>query len=123
MESQAKSQYDYRVEQLRQGGCDEREIRELTRSVIVKRAVDEVKDYADYQRYVRKSPERYDQVQSKVARNLKVQKSVNRRTRKDRGGPSESNGSQNRASQYKWTYEEFAQSPPKRSKSPKYKSS
>jgi hypothetical protein len=60
LESQAKSHYDYRVDQLRQGGYDEREIRELTRSVIVKKAVDEVKEYADYQRFVRKSPERYD---------------------------------------------------------------
>jgi hypothetical protein len=56
-----------------------------------------------------------------VARNLKVQKSVNRRSIKDRGGYGDST-SQNRASDYKWTYEEFAQSP-KRSKSPKYKSS
>ncbi len=55
---------------MRQGGYDEREIRELTRSYIVKKAVDEVHEYADYQRHVRKSPERYNHVQSKVARNL-----------------------------------------------------
>ena len=60
LESQAKSHYDYRVDQLRQGGYDEREIRDLTRSVIVKKAVDEVKEYADYQRHVRRSPERYE---------------------------------------------------------------
>ena len=72
MEAQAKNQYDYHVEKLKENGYSEREIRDLTRSVIVKRAVDEVKGYADYQRYVRKSPERYENVQSKVARNLKV---------------------------------------------------
>jgi hypothetical protein len=71
---------------MRQSGYDEREIKELTRSYILKKAVHEVQEYADYQRHVRRSPERYDQVQSKVARNLKVQKSVNRRSRKDRGG-------------------------------------
>jgi hypothetical protein len=45
---------------MRQNGHDEREIRELTRSYIVKKAVHEVQEYADYQRHVRKSPERYE---------------------------------------------------------------
>jgi hypothetical protein len=129
MESQAKSHYDYQLEQMRQSGYNEREIKELTRSYILKRAVDEIHEYADYQRHVRKSPERYDHVQSKVARNLKVQKNVvnSRRSRKDRSGHTgpqyaDSPSQQNRASEYRWTYEEFA-NPPKRSKSPKYKSS
>jgi len=83
-------------------GYPERDIIDLTRSVIVKKAMDEVKEYADYQSYTRRHPERYEHVQSKVARNLVVQKSANRRTRKDRG--SQERGS----SGYKWTYEEFA---------------
>ena len=122
LEAQSKEIYDHQIDELRHNGYDERKIRELTRAVILKKSVDEIKEYADYQKYVRKSPERYEHVQSKVARNLKVQKSSNRRTRKERVGPNQDSTSQNRASEYKWTYEEFAQ-PPKRSKSPKYKSS
>ena len=57
---------------MKNSGYGDSEIRELQRSFIVRRAVDECKEYADYQRHVRKSPERYDHVQSKVARNLKV---------------------------------------------------
>ena len=40
--------YDYQIDQLRHSGYPERDIRDLTRSVIVKKAVDEVKEYAEY---------------------------------------------------------------------------
>ena len=72
LEAQSKENYDHQVDELRHNGYDERKIRELTRAVILKKSVDEIKEYADYQKYVRKSPERYVHVQSKVARNLKV---------------------------------------------------
>jgi hypothetical protein len=76
------------------------ELREVSRSVIVAKAVDECKQYADYQNYVRKSPSRYDKVESKVARNLEVRKSVTRRSRKERAA----NASE--AKPFVWRYEE-----------------
>lgn len=52
--------------------------------------MDKVQDHADYMNFVRHSPSHYDHVGSKVARNLKVQKSANRRTRKERQNAAES---------------------------------
>ena len=60
---------------------NEIEVREYERAVIIQKAVDNIMDRADYLKQVRVSPERYGHVRSKVARCLKVQKSVNRRTR------------------------------------------
>ena len=43
-----------------------------------------MKDHAEYVKSVRRSPDRYGHVQSKVKRCLAVRKSVNRRSRKQR---------------------------------------
>ncbi len=72
------------------GTYRESEIRYIERAQIIATAIDKVQEEADYMNYVRHSPSRYDHVGSKVARNLKVQKSANRRTRKDRQNGAES---------------------------------
>lgn len=41
---------------------------------------------AEYKTYIRKSPQRYGHVKSKVARCLKVQKSINRRNKQIKSG-------------------------------------
>jgi|LauGreDrversion4_2_1035121.scaffolds.fasta_scaffold1364565_2 hypothetical protein len=59
--------------------------------------------------YVRHSPSRYEHVGSKVARNIKVQKSANRRTRKERQQvAAESLGykAERFESPYKWKVED-----------------
>lgn len=72
------------------GNYRESEIRNIERAQIIATAIDKVQEQADYMNYVRHSPSRYDHVGSKVARNLKVQKSANRRTRKERQNAAES---------------------------------
>jgi len=58
--------------------------------------------------YVRHSPSRYEHVGSKVARNIKVQKSANRRTRKERQVAAESSAfkAERFESPYKWKVED-----------------
>lgn len=83
MESQAKHDYDQRIDALRNNKyADEDDVHNFEKAEIIKRSVDKIFERATYQSHVRRSPERYDHVKSKVARCLKVQKSVNRRTRK-----------------------------------------
>jgi hypothetical protein len=77
---------------IRGAGASERELREIERSVIVSKALENVKDHADYQRVVRVSPKRYSHVQSKVARCLKVQSNATKRTRKVRQDSGDVNG-------------------------------
>lgn len=84
------------------GHLSESEVQEISRSVIVAKAVDECRQYADYQNYVRRSPARYDKVGSKVARNLEVRKSVTRRSRKERAGGIASS----EAKPFVWRYED-----------------
>lgn len=85
------------------GHLSESEVQEISRSVIVAKAVDECRQYADYQNFVRRSPSRYDNIGSKVARNLEVRKSVTRRSRKERanGGVASSE-----AKPFVWRYED-----------------
>lgn len=83
LESQAKLDYDQRLEALRlRGDLSEAALRHFERSVIIEKSVKHCKERATYQGNVRRSPERYDHIKSKVARCLQVQKSVSRRTRK-----------------------------------------
>ena len=72
------------------GNYRESEIRNIERAQIIATAIDKVQEQTDYMNYVRLSPSRYDHVGSKVARNLKVQNSANRRTRKERQNAAES---------------------------------
>jgi hypothetical protein len=89
------------------GHYRESEIKKIERAQIIAEAMDDVKQHADYMSFVRHSPSRYDHVQSKVARNLKVQKSANRRTRKDRHNVvAESAYKAEKASSYKWQVED-----------------
>lgn len=82
MESQAKYQYDAQIDAMRRSGdYNTREVKEYERSIIIQKSIDNIRDRADYLQFVRSSPKRYDHVESKVARCLKVQKKVNRRTR------------------------------------------
>jgi hypothetical protein len=62
----------------------ESEVRQALKAAVVHKARGLVKERAQYAETVRRSPERYGHVQSKVKRNLNVQKSVNRRSRKQR---------------------------------------
>jgi hypothetical protein len=40
--------------------------------MLIKKTIDDVKERAEFQNFLRNSPERYKEVKSKVARNLKV---------------------------------------------------
>jgi hypothetical protein len=83
MESQARHEYDQKIDALRHNLNDD-DVHDYEKAEIIKKSVDKIFERATYQSHVRRSPERYDHVKSKVARCLKVQKSVNRRTRKQR---------------------------------------
>jgi len=61
------------------GEVSEDEVRELEKSVIIKKSIDYLKERSEHLKYIRRSPRRYDQVQSKVARCIEVQKSVSRK--------------------------------------------
>lgn len=85
MELQSKHDYDKTIDYMRESGrYTEKEIFQFKKAAIIKKSVEDVNHRADYQDFVRHSPSRYDNVKSKVARNLKVQKSVTRRSRKER---------------------------------------
>lgn len=87
----AKVKYDEAISDMRSSGhYRESEIRNIERAQIIATAIDKVHEQADYMKYVRHSPSRYENVGSKVARNLKVQKSANRRSRKERQNAAES---------------------------------
>lgn len=60
------------MDQVKSAGATQKEIRDIERSAILSKAVERVKDQADHQRAVRVSPQRYGNVQSKVARCIKV---------------------------------------------------
>jgi hypothetical protein len=66
------------------GHYRESEIRNIEKAQIIAESVHDVRQHADYMNFIRHSPSRYEHVGSKVARNIKVQKSANRRTRKER---------------------------------------
>lgn len=83
MESSAKHDYEQRLDALRQ--CDNvtaKDVHDFEKAEIIQKSVEHIMGRASYQNSVRRSPDRYDHVKSKVARCLQVQKSVNRRTRK-----------------------------------------
>ena len=108
MERVAKRNYDEALSEMRSSGqFREAQIAKIERAQIVAGAMEDVRQHAEYMNFVRHSPSRYEHVQSKVARNLKVQKSANRRTRKDRQTTvTDSAYKAEKASSYKWQVED-----------------
>jgi hypothetical protein len=90
------------------GHYRESEIRNIEKAQIIAESLNDVQKHADYMNYVRHSPSRYEHVGSKVARNIKVQKSANRRTRKERQNAAESQAfkAERFESPYKWKVED-----------------
>ena len=81
----AKQKYDEAISDMRSSvHYRESEIRNIEKAQIIAESINDVRQHADYMNYVRHSPSRYEHVGSRVARNIKVQQSANRRTRKER---------------------------------------
>ena len=71
LESQARQQYYETLKELRRrGAVTESEVRQFKRAQIINKSLQNVKDHADYAKSVRRSPDRYGHVQSKVKRCL-----------------------------------------------------
>ena len=109
LEQIAKQKYDEAISDMRSSGnYRESEIRNIEKAQILVEAVEDVRQHAEHMSYIRHSPSRYEHVGSKVARNIKVQKSANRRTRKERQHAAESSAfkAERLESPYKWRVED-----------------
>lgn len=73
----SRDEYNHYLEELKQKeGVTDEEIEEFKKAAIIKKSVDEIrKRYQDLEQ-IRKSPDRYNNVKSKVSRCLKVQNKV-----------------------------------------------
>ena len=76
MESYAKQEYDKNIEELRNNGISNEDLKVYEKSLLIKKSVEEVQKRAIEQKVVRTSPQRYKNVKSKVARCLKVKDKV-----------------------------------------------